>query len=68
MDAEYSDDISLLAITLTQAESLLHNLEQVTRSIGLHLNADEIEYICFNQKGDTCALNGGSLKLVYAFM
>ena len=29
----------------------------------LHANADKIEYMCFNQKGNTSKRNGGSLKL-----
>ena len=32
--------------------------------IGLHVNADKTEYVCFNKKGDISTLNGGSLKLV----
>ena len=51
----------------TQAESLLHSLEQATGGIGLHLNADKTEYMCFNEKGDISTLNSGSLKLVNKF-
>ena len=49
-DADYTDDITLLANTPTQVESLLHGLEQAAGCIGCHVNADKIEYICFNQK------------------
>ena len=35
--------------------------------IGLHVNADKTEYMCFNQKGDISTLNGSSLKLVDKF-
>ena len=66
-DADYTDDIALLANTPTQAESLLHSLEQAAGVIGLHVNADKTEYICFNQKGDISTLNCGSLKLVDKF-
>ena len=66
-DAYYPDDISLLANTPTQAESLLHSLEQASGGIGLHVNAEKTEYICFNQKGDISTLNCGSLKLVDKF-
>ena len=45
----------------------LHSLEQAAGGIGLHMNADKIEYICFNQKGDMSTLNDGSLKLVDKF-
>ena len=36
-------------------------------SIGLHVNADKTEYMCFNQKEDISARNSGSLKLVAKF-
>ena len=62
-----ADDIVLLANTPTQAEFLLHSLEQAAEGIGLHMNADKTEYICFNQEEDISTLNGGSLKLVDKF-
>ena len=67
MDSNNADDIVLLANTPKQVESLLHSLEQVAGGIGLHVNADKTEYMCFNQKGDISTLNGGSLKLVEKF-
>ena len=67
MDADYAGGIMLQANTLTQAESLLHSLEQAAGGIGLHMSADKIEYMCFNQKGDISTQNGGSLKLVNKF-
>ena len=53
--------IGLLANTPTQVSFLLHSLEQAAGAIGLHMNADKTEYICFNQEGDISILNGGSL-------
>ena len=67
MDADYADDIALLANTPTQAESRLHSLEQAADGIGLHVNADKTEYMSFNQKEDIPTLNGGSLRLVDKF-
>ena len=67
MDTDYADDIVLLANTPTQAESLLHSLKQAAGGIGLHVNADKMEHMCFDQKGDISTLNGGSLKLVEKF-
>ena len=67
MDADYIDDIAFLANTPTQAKFLLHSLEQAAGGIGLHLNADKMEYICYNQKGDIATLKCGSLKLVDKF-
>ena len=68
MDADYVDDIALLANTPTQAESLLHSLEQATEGIDFYVNADKTEYMCFNRKGNISTLNGGSLKLVAKFI
>ena len=39
MDADYADDIALLANTPTQTESQLYSLVQVVRGIGFHVNA-----------------------------
>ena len=58
---------ALLKNTHTQAESLLHSWEQAAGGIGLHVNADKTEYMCFNQKGDISTLNSGSLKLLDKF-
>ena len=64
MDADYADDIALLENTPTQAETQLHSLERAAAGIGLHVNADKTEYMCFNQRGDVSTLKGGPLKLV----
>ena len=66
-DADYADDIALLANTPNQAETLLHSLEQATTGIGLHVNAHKTEYMCYNQIGDITTLDGASLKLVDKF-
>ena len=66
-DADYAEDIALLANTAAQAETLLHSLERAATVIGLHVNADETEYMCFHQRGDMSTLNGSSLKLVDKF-
>ena len=66
-DADYTDDIELLAITPAQAETLLYSLEWAAAGIGLHVNADKTEYMCFNQRGDISTQNGRSLKLVDKF-
>ena len=67
MDSDYADDIALQANTLTQAESLLHSLEQAAGGTGLHVYADKTEYMCFNQRGDIFTLNSSPLKLVDKF-
>ena len=66
-DADYADNIALLANTPAQAETLLHNLERAAAGIGLHVNAHKTEYMCFNKTDDSSTLNGSPLKLVDKF-
>ena len=47
----------------TSGKHTLHSLEQAAGGIGLHANADKLEYMCFNQSHDIPTLNGCSLKL-----
>ena len=61
-DADYADDLALLANTPTQAETLLHSLERASAGIGLHFSADKTEYMSCNQTGDISTLNGSSLN------
>ena len=49
------------------AKSLLHSLEWATGHIGLHINANKTEYMCFNQKGDISTLKIRLPKLVDKF-
>ena len=49
-DADYADDLLLLANTPSQAKSLLHSLEQAARGIGLYVNLDKTEFMCFIKK------------------
>ena len=66
-DADYADDIAILANTPNQAETLLHSLEQAAAGIGLHVNTHKSECMCFNQAGDISTLDGTSLKIVDKF-
>ena len=66
-DADYADDIAILANTPDQAETLLHSLERAAASIGLYVNAHKTEYMCYNQTGDISTLKGTPLKLVDKF-
>ena len=56
-DADYADDIAILANTTKQTETLLHSLER----------AHKTEYMCYNQTGDISTLDGTPLKLVNKF-
>ena len=66
-DADNTDNITLLANTPNQAETLLHSLELTAAGIGLHVNAHKTEYMCYNQTGDISTLDRTSLKLVDKF-
>ena len=66
-DADYADDIALLANAPAKAETLLHSLQQAAAGIDLHVNTQKTEYIWFNQTGDISTLNGSSLKPVDKF-
>ena len=63
-DADYADDIAILANTSNHAETLLHSLEWAAAGIGLHVNVHKTEYMCHNQTGDISILDGTPLKLV----
>ena len=66
-DVDETNDIALLANTPAQAETQLYSLKQEAAGIGLHVNRDKAEYMCFNQRGDIFTLDGSSLKLVDKF-
>ena len=66
-DADYADDIALLANAPAHAKTLLHGLERAAAGISLHGNAHKTEFLCFNQTGDISTLNGSNLKLVDKF-
>ena len=66
-DADYGDDIAILANTSNQAETLQHSLKRAAAGIDLHVNAHKTEYMCYNQTGDISTLDGTSLKLVDKF-
>ena len=62
-------DSVLRTALLAKTESLLYSLEKTAGSIGLPVNADKTEFICFNQNQtrDIYSLTGSSLKLVDKF-
>ena len=47
MDA---DDLALLVNIPAQAESLRYSQKQAARGIGIYVNANKTEYMCFNQE------------------
>ena len=56
-DADYADDLALLADTPAQAESLLHSLEEAAKNIGLYVNSDKTEFMNFKKRGDISTLD-----------
>ena len=67
IDADYADDIAILANTPNQAENLRHSLERAASGISFHVNAHKTEYMRYNQTDDISTLGGTSLKLVDKF-
>ena len=61
-NADYADDIAILANTPNQAETLQHSLERAAADIVLHVNAHKMKYMCYNQTGDISTLDGTPLK------
>ena len=66
-DADYADEIVILAKTPGEAETLLHSLERAAAGVGLYVNAHRTEYMSFNETGDIFTLGGSFLKLVDKF-
>ena len=52
---------------MTQAESLLRSLEKAAKGVGLYVNADETEYMCYGQDGNITSSSGKVLKMVDKF-
>ena len=67
MDMDDNNDIVLLANTPTQVKTQLHSLEQAAAGIGIHVNTDKMEYMCFKQRGNISTLKDRPLRLVDKF-
>ena len=68
-NADYADDLAVLADVLKDATFLLHSIERTAKEIGFYLNADKTEFICFNQDASERmkSLDGEKLKQVEDF-
>ena len=66
-NADYANDIAILANTPNQAKTLLYSLEWAATGIGLYVNGHKTEYMCYIQTGDISTLDGTPLKLVDKF-
>ena len=58
-DADYADDLALLANSPAQAKSLEHSLKQAAIGAGLYLNSDKTKFMYFNQD---CAIFSINIK------
>ena len=50
-DADYADDLALLANTPNQAETLLHSLERAAAALASISSAHKTEYMCYQPNG-----------------
>ena len=66
-DADYADDLALLANRSDQSKSSLHSRQQATGGIGLYEKTDKIELMHFKQDGAISTLNSSPLNLVNHF-
>ena len=64
---DYVEDLALLVNKSVQAESLLHSLEQAANEIGLYVNANKTEVICFKEDKNHLYFKWQALKLVDQF-
>ena len=44
-DIDYSHDVAVITNSLKDANTLLHQIEDTAKNIGLHINSDKTEYI-----------------------
>ena len=66
-DADYADDIAILANAPDLAETLLHSLERTAGGIGPHVNAHKTEYMCLNKTSEISTQGSWSLKQIDKF-
>ena len=64
-DVDYAGDLAL-ENRPAQAKFLLHSLEQATRGIGLYVNTNKTEFMCFKQ-GAISTLSRKPLEFVDKF-
>ena len=57
-DADYADDLVLLAKTTTHSGFLLQSLEQTAGGIDFNVDANKTEPMCFKRKGAISTQSG----------
>ena len=63
-DVDYLEELTLLANTSTQTESVQLKPEQAARDIGLDVNVNKTKYMCFKREGNISTLCNDHLNLV----
>ena len=69
-DAEFADDIALVTNTEKEAEELLREVEEVSMSVGLHINESKTKYLVENvmEPQGIVSTDGKPIKLVEDFL
>ena len=62
LDADYADNLAILADYIQDAKSTLHNVEQLARVIGLYVNPSKTKFICLNQNSSRGIMGNASIK------
>ena len=66
-DVDYADDLAVTADTISNATTLLHQLEDAAKDVGLYVNSSKTEHISFNQQGTIQTTSGETIKSVESF-
>ena len=66
-DIDYADDLVITANTISNATTLLHQLENAAKDVGRYVNASKTEYISYKQQGLIQTIAGEQLKAVDSF-
>ena len=67
-NVNYVDDLAFLANILDRAKSRRHSLVQSAEGIGLYLNPDKTEFLCFKQEIAISTLSSKPFNLVDQFI
>ena len=51
-DTDYADNVAIMSDNVKDANTMLHNIEEVAAEIVLRVNVDKTEYISLNQKNN----------------
>ena len=70
-DIEYADDIAITTNSIEEANTILHQIEEISKEIGLCINVSKTEYMSLNEDSSVSmsmkSLNGEAIKNVLDF-